>query len=146
MEANQEKRERYLEEIKHLSPEELVYIDESGIEVTSVKDRGWGKKGKLLICKKSGKYYQRTNILAGYVNKQIIAPLVFNGVCNTGLFDKWVEEFLIKELKPRQVVVMDNATFHKSERTKTLIESAGCMVVFLPPYSTGFKSNREILG
>lgn len=40
MEANQEKRDRYLEEIKHLSPGDLVYIDESGIEVTSVKDRG----------------------------------------------------------------------------------------------------------
>lgn len=135
MEANQEKRDRYLEEIKHLSPEELVYLDESGIEVTSVKDRGWGKKGKLLIGKKSGKYYQRINILSGYVNKHSIAPLVFNGICNTELFDKWVERFLIKELKPGQVVVMDNATFHKSGKVKTLIESVGCRVVFLPPYS-----------
>ena len=135
MEASQEKRTEYLKEIKHFPPESLVYIDESGIEITSVKDRGWGKKGQLLIAKKSGKYYQRTNIIAGYVNKQSIAPLVFNGICNTELFNKWIEEFLIKELRAGQVVVMDNAAFHKSEKTQALIESVGCRVIFLPPYS-----------
>ena len=30
---------------------------------------------------------------------------------------------------------MDNATFHKSVKTKELIESVGCKVIFLPPYS-----------
>jgi transposase len=32
-------------------------------------------------------------------------------------------------------VVMDNASFHKSQRTKELIESVGCKLIFLPPYS-----------
>jgi len=30
---------------------------------------------------------------------------------------------------------MDNAAFHKSKKTKELIESAGCKLIFLPPYS-----------
>ena len=30
---------------------------------------------------------------------------------------------------------MDNATFHKSRKTIDLIESVGCKVIFLPPYS-----------
>ena len=30
---------------------------------------------------------------------------------------------------------MDNASFHKSELTKTVIEKAGCQLLFLPPYS-----------
>lgn len=61
--------------------------------------------------------------------------MVFNGSCNTKLFETWVEKILIKELKPNQVVIMDNASFHKSKRTKDLIESVKCKVVFLPPYS-----------
>ena len=103
MEASKEKREVYEAAIKDISPKELVYIDESGIEVTACRDRGWGKRGKKLISEKSGKYYQRTNIIAGYVNKKPIAPFIFNGNCNTLLFEKWVEEFLIKELRPGQV-------------------------------------------
>ena len=48
MEANEEKRKQYLESIKELAKNELVYIDESGIEISSVKDRGWGKKSRPL--------------------------------------------------------------------------------------------------
>ncbi|WP_395476239.1 IS630 family transposase [Rickettsia endosymbiont of Pantilius tunicatus] len=135
MEASQEKRDKYQEVIKDTPIEHLVYIDESGIEINICKDRGWGKKSEKLIGKKSGKYYNRTNIIAGYVNKECIAPMIFNGTCNRQLFESWVGEFLIKELKPGQVVVMDNAAFHKSQRTKELIESVGCRIIFLPPYS-----------
>lgn len=42
---------------------------------------------------------------------------------------------MIKELKADQVVIMDNAAFHKSQKTKELIESVGCKLIFLPPYS-----------
>ena len=61
--------------------------------------------------------------IAGYVNHKSIAPMVFNGYCNTQLFEAWVETFLIKALKPGQCVIMDNATFHKSKKTKDLIGS-----------------------
>lgn len=30
---------------------------------------------------------------------------------------------------------MDNAAFHKSSKTRELIESAGCKLLYLPPYS-----------
>ncbi|KJV97531.1 DDE superendonuclease family protein, partial [Orientia tsutsugamushi str. Sido] len=55
--------------------------------------------------------------------------------CNTRLFEAWRQQVLINELKPAQFVVMDNAAFHKSKKTKELIESVGCKVIFLPPYS-----------
>ena len=135
MEANEEKRDAYQELIKDIPSQNLVYIDESGIETTICKDRGWGKKSEKLVGKKSGKYYERTNIIAGLVNNESIAPMVFNGTCNTNLFETWVEKFLIKELKPGQFIVMDNASFHKSQKTKELIESVGCKIIFLPPYS-----------
>ena len=135
MEASKEKRDRYQEAIKEIPPKSLVYIDESGIEMSICQDRSWSPKGNPTRAKKSGKYYARTNIIAGYVNKTSIAPMVFNGSCTTDVFNSWVEEFLIKELTPGQYVVMDNASFHKSQKTKELIESVGCKVIFLPPYS-----------
>ena len=135
MEAEKSKRKEYLDSIKNLDSTKLVYIDESGIEISAVKAYGWGKKGKKLSGKKSGKYYKRTNIIAGYVNNKCIAPMTFHGSCDTELFNLWVKTFLIPELQPGQKVVMDNASFHKSPKTKKLIESVGCQVIFLPPYS-----------
>lgn len=45
------------------------------------------------------------------------------------------EKCLIPALKPEQVVIMDNATFHKGGRIQELIESYGCRILYLPPYS-----------
>ena len=135
MEASQAKRDKYQEVIQGIPIESLVYIDESGIELTICKDRGWGKKSEKLITKKSGKHYERTNIIAELVNNKSIAPMIFNDSCTTDIFNNWVEHFLIKELKRGQVVIMDNASFHKSQKTKLIIESVGCKVFFLPPYS-----------
>ena len=135
MEAEEEKRKEYLNSIKDLDHTKLVYIDESGIEMSAIKERAWAKKGDKLSAKKSEKYYQRTNIIAGFVNKECIAAITFNGSCDTKLFNLWVKSFLIPELQPGQKVVLDNASFHKSSKTKELIESVGCELIFLPPYS-----------
>jgi transposase len=61
--------------------------------------------------------------------------MVFNGTCNSELFNRWVEQFLIKELKQGQVVIMDNVSFHKSLKTQELIDSVGCRLISLPLYS-----------
>ena len=51
------------------------------------------------------------------------------------MFNFWILNFLVPRLKPGQVMIMDNAAFHKSELTKNLIEQAKCELVFLPAYS-----------
>lgn len=41
-------------------------------------------------------------------------------------------------LRPGQVVVMDNATFHKGGRIEQLIQEARCELLYLPAYSPDF--------
>lgn len=62
-------------------------------------------------------------MIAGLCNKKIIAPLVFEGTCNSILFETYIKDFLIKELKQGQVVVMDNINFHKRKEIEELIKS-----------------------
>jgi transposase len=38
-------------------------------------------------------------------------------------------------LRPGQIVVLDNLSAHTSQRTRAVIEAAGCTLRFLPPYS-----------
>jgi transposase len=67
--------------------------------------------------------------------RERVAPFVFEGNCNAEVFNTYVESVLIHELQPNDVVILDNASFHKSEKTKDLIEAANCNILFLPPYS-----------
>ena len=47
----------------------------------------------------------------------------------------WLETSLVPTLITGQVIVMDNATFHKGGRIEELIQKAGCRLLYLPPYS-----------
>lgn len=91
--------------------------------------------GKSIFGAVSGKRYQRESFVAAKINGKVIAPFCYQGTCDTNLFNFWIERFLVPVLKPGQVVILDNATFHKSQKTKELICSAGCRLLFLPPYS-----------
>ena len=50
--------------------------------------------------------------------------------------NSWVEQDLLPKLKSTSVLIMDNATFHKSKKLIELIKSAGHYIVWLPKYST----------
>jgi len=69
---------------------------------------------------------------------QLMAPFTVEGSCNRSVFEIWLETCLIPVLKPGQVVVMDNATFHKGGRIEQLIQEAGCELLYLPVYSPDF--------
>lgn len=61
--------------------------------------------------------------------------MTFDGTCDTDVFNDWLASELLPNLKPKTVIVLDNATFHKSQLTIELVKMAGCQLLFLPPYS-----------
>jgi transposase len=77
-------------------------------------------------------------------NNKIIASAVYTENTNTCVFNNWVENSLCNVLVPGDVVVMDNASFHKSKKTIELIGSSGCEVLFLPPYSPDFNPIENV--
>jgi transposase len=61
--------------------------------------------------------------------------MCFEGTCDTRLFNVWLKQVLIPNLIPGQVLILDNASFHRSTESQKLVETAGCKILFLPPYS-----------
>ena len=77
-------------------------------------------------------------MIAALCNRKLMAPFTVEGSCNRSVFEIWLETCLIAVLIPGQVVVLDNATFHKGGRIEQLIEEAGCQLLYLPAYSPDF--------
>lgn len=63
------------------------------------------------------------------------ATVVFDGAINGVTFLAYVEQFLVPALRPGEVVVMDNLASYKITGVREAIESAGCDLWYLPPYS-----------
>jgi transposase len=70
-----------------------------------------------------------------FCNGQLLAPFTVEGSCNRTVFETWLEACLIPTLKPGQILIVDNATFHKGGNIIQLIEAAGCQLKYLPSYS-----------
>lgn len=126
-EQDAQKRAVFLEQIRQYPKEALVFVDESGIDSYLYVPYAWSKRGEKVFGEIAGKRFARDSFIAAKCQSNILAPLCFQ--------DLWIEQFLVPELKPGKVVILDNASFHKSEKTRTLIEQAGCKLLFLPPYS-----------
>ena len=68
----------------------------------------------------------------------MIAPFVLGGPINRDAFEAYVEQVLVPELRPGDIVVMDNLSSHKGAEVRAMIEAAGARLLFLPPYSPDF--------
>ena len=108
-----------------LPSEKLVYLDESGMDNRDEYDYGWIELGQRFHALKSGRREGRINMIAALCNQNLIAPFTIEGACNRTVFETWLETCLLPILEPGQVVVMDNATFHKGGHIQELIRSGG---------------------
>lgn len=66
------------------------------------------------------------------------APMVLDGAMNGPAFKAYVEQILVPELKPGDIVVMDNLPAHKVKGVREAIEGAKAHLLYLPPYSPDF--------
>jgi transposase len=64
--------------------------------------------------------------------------MVLDGPINGELFQAYVDQVLVPELRPGDVVVMDNLGSHKGAGVRAAIEAAGANLLYLPPYSPDF--------
>jgi thymidine kinase len=113
----------------------FVYVDESGFSPTTERDYGWALRGQKVHGFRSGNRRPRTSLIAARIGRHFDAPMLFDGTTNTAIFNAWLEQELCPKLNHHHVVVMDNAAFHKSAKTRELIEGTGAILMFLPPYS-----------
>ncbi len=97
--------------------------------------RGRAPVGQRLVEKVPHGHWKTTTLIAALGISGIRCSTVVDGAINGDVFEAFIEQVLVPQLKPGDVVVMDNLSSHKRARTRELIEAAGATVLFLPPYS-----------
>lgn len=139
-ERDEAKREEFHKKLGEIPEENRVYVDESGINEYLQRQNARAARGEKIYGATSGNRYSRESFVAVKNQATILAPFCYTGTCDICLFNMWLEELLIPNLRPGQVVILDNASFHKSKTSIEMIEKAGCEVLFLPPYSPDLNS------
>ena len=130
-----EARAQWIAEQTDIAPERLVFLDETWAKTNMTRVYGRSRKGARLRATVPYGRWQTTTFLGAMRATGFIAPLCVEGAINGELFAAWVEQHLVRELRPGDVVVMDNLSSHKSPRVTQAIEAAGAEVRYLPAYS-----------
>lgn len=118
-----------------LDPERLVFIDETGANTKMVRTRGRAPRGQRLVGHEPWGHWKTTTFTAGLRRDGLVAPYIPDGPMNGRAFLVYVEKILVPELRPGDIVVMDNLAAHKVQGVRAQIEAAGASLLYLPPYS-----------
>ncbi len=85
-----------------------------------------------------------TTLIAALGIEGMRCSTVVDGAVNRDVFEAFVEHVLVPELKPADVVVMDNLSSHKGGRIRHLIEATGAELRYLPPYSPDLNPIEQV--
>ena len=102
------------------------------------RTHGRAPRGERLRAPIPHGHWKTTTFVAGLRNTGMVAPMVLDGPINGELFQAYVDQGLVPELRPGDIVVMDNLGSHKGAGVRTAIEAAGAGLLYLPPYSPDF--------
>ena len=113
----------------------LIFIDETWAKTNMTRLHGRCAKGQRLVAKVPHGHRKTLTLVAGLRCDGIIAPCVFDGPIDGESFLAWVVQFLVPDLRPGDIVVMDNLSSHKNKAVREAIRAAGAKLFYLPPYS-----------
>ncbi len=75
----------------------------------------------------------------------MVAPMVLDGPINGVSFQAYVDQVLVPELRPGDIVVMDNLGSHKGAGVRDAIEAAGARSPLSSALQPRLQSDRERL-
>ena len=127
--------EAYLEKIKDIPKEKLVYIDETGLQTQMYRKYAPGKRRKRVNIRISGKRHAELGLLRSNVKDPCLLQTPSREMMKASVFERWFENKWLNSLSKGHVIIMDNAAFHKKEVLQNLARKYLQTLIFLPPYS-----------
>lgn len=134
-EANQKRRAEFLEKIHSTPPDKLIFLDESGVTTSMTRLYGRCLGGRRIHETTPGGHWKIMTILGAMSTRGMIATMTIEEATDREIFLAYLDNVLCSQLRPGDVVVMDNLSSHKVKGVRERIEAAGAELLYLPPYS-----------
>jgi transposase len=134
-EANRQRRAEFIEKIRTTPPEHLIYLDESGVSTQMTRLYARCAGGQRIHESTPDGRWKILTILGAISTRGMIATMTIEAATDREIFLAYLDHVLCPQLRPGDVVVMDNLSSHKVAGVRERIEAVGAHVLYLPPYS-----------
>ena len=138
-------RASFVASVFTFAKEMFVWVDESGSNLKGMlRKYGYTLRGERAVCPRLLIRGQRISSISAMSTEGILAVELTKESVNGEKFFDFVSGSLIPEMlpfdgcNPRSIAVMDNCSIHHVEEVTDLFNSAGILLLYLPPYSPDF--------
>jgi transposase len=137
-------RRRWVREQGLLDSARLVFIDETAVTTNMVRLNGWNPRGERLVGDVPMGKWETVTFIAGFRQTGIVAPMLIKGAMNGEAFLAYIEQCLSPTLKRKDIVAVDNVSFHKVAGVEEAIKARGAELRYLPQYSPEFNPIESV--
>src|SRR3984957_15099911 len=125
-------REAWFEGQLDLDPTRIVFIDETAANTKMARPYGRAPRGERCRAPVPHGHWKTTTFTAGLRHDGIAAPMVLDGPMNGEAFLAYIKQALVPELRPGDIVIMDNLPAHKVHGVRQAIEAGGASLASPP--------------
>jgi transposase len=136
--ADPQERAAFREEQKTLVKEDLIFLDEFGLNLAMTRTYARAPLGERVKVTEPFHHGPNISVISAMGMHGVCAPLMLEGAVNSEVFTLYVQHLLVPCLRPGNIVLLDNVKFHYTPKAIELIEAAGARVLHLPAYSPDF--------
>jgi transposase len=133
--AVQARRATFLAGQAGLDATRLIFVDESGFRLGSPPRYGWAPRGADAPGKTVCGAWETITMLGAIALDGVRGFMTINAGTSTEVFLAFIEQVLAPNLRPGDILVMDNLGAHKAPAVREAIRRAGADLLLLPPYS-----------
>jgi transposase len=127
-----------------LNPDRVVFLDETGTNTVMTRLIGRAPVGQRLVCTLPQAGWHTTTLLGAIRRSGVVAALTVAGATDAVAFQTYIEQVLVPQLCPGDIVVMDRLQAHRGRAVARALRQAGVGVWYLPPYSPDYNPIEKI--
>ena len=139
-------RDLWREAAQELDPERLVFVDESGVTTEMTRRYGRGPRGERVREGVPVGRWRTLTVLGAVSTSGWVATMSVEAATDRDVFLAYLEHVLCPQLKPGQLVVMDNLAAHKVDGVRQFDRERRCRPLLPAALLSRLQSHRAVLG
>lgn len=142
-EEEREQRRVYQAKMRVLNAKDLLFVDETGVNLAMVRLYARAPKGERISVSAPVNKGKNITVLGVLSLEGLVEAMTIEGSSDGPVFTTFIQEVCVPVLRPGQTVIMDNLSAHKVEGIQQAIEAVGARREYLPPYSPDLSPIEE---
>ena len=121
----------------------LVFTDETGFHLAFTRAFGRAPRGTRVVGRVPFKRGPNHSLIGSLGLRGMVTSLLLTGGVDHSVFDAFVNELLLPQVRAGDVLLLDNLPAHKASRVEESAAKAKAEVIWLPAYSPDFSPSEN---